>query len=142
MRNDRFSQVENQFEIRSQRRDDEIAELRTGLAAALASQGDLKSANIRIEGAIEKLKPAGPFAIWAPTIATLILLGSLEVFIPEERVKPIEASQAELRIVDERMINRTYEHYGMLNYQKAKIEDLERNVHDMDQFGARRWVEK
>lgn len=90
MNNDRLAQLEERLAVRSEQRDTELREIREALATAIARQGNLESANVRIEAAIAGLKPPGLVAMWAPTVATAVMVGTLGVFVLNQRTGPME----------------------------------------------------
>ena len=105
MPNDRLSQIEAKFELKSDARDAELKLLRDQLVRVteaergnIAVVGELGARLRTIEDRPEP-RPPGILELWGPTLATAVAMGSLFGYILSARVDPFAAELTELKLV-------------------------------------------
>ena len=155
MTNDRISSIEarlSTIEDGRESRNAEINELREALAILGAQQGALASANSRLESAVAALgnvRAPGILALWGPTLATAIALGTLFVFVLNMTEKPLYAEidglqrnhsdmKGDLMKVEERQERNS----NMISANNARIVAMQNQMDAVDAYGSRRWVNK
>ena len=130
---DRIAQFEARASAKSDSRDAEINELRETVAVILARQGNLESANARIEGALAARKEPGVLAIWGPLVGTAVALASLFVFVLNSSEKPIYAEIAQIKDEQtdskkdrQKILDRQFEKNAEVADLAARVANLEK----------------
>ena len=135
MPNDRIDQVEQKLQAKSDARDAEIRELAEAYAVIESESRALASQHAALTAAVEKLasaKPPGLIAIAGPTIAGLVVVASLGVFVLDQRVAPLEKSQAVITAQLVLFAERQFTMRSTTEYQRGRQDMLEELVRSRD----------
>ena len=143
----RLGAFESQVAQRTESRDKAQDQLWEAIAELETKLGIATSAVTRLES----VKPVSAIALWGPSIATLVLVGSLAYLVMTLSISPLDRKGAELaediRHVQDDMtgaIKVLMDRQDDVRQRLSRIEGgqpyLDGWLRDVDQTGSRKWV--
>lgn len=154
MVDDRISKIEERLEKRSEARDKELDELRSGFVEVAAKLRETVAGDAALARRIDALErvpvpqPPSILSIWGPALATAALLAGGVTFILEQRDRPINEAISTLKTEVnkmgsklEAMRERTLTMYREQGEQNARDIAMQRQLDAIDTRGSRAFNE-